>query len=372
MFVDQVMIHAKAGSGGSGCTSVHREKFKPLGGPDGGNGGKGGDVVLVVDPNVTTLLEFHRHPHQDAPNGKPGQGSHNNGANGPDLLLSIPAGTVVYSMQNEILADLVKPDMRYVIAEGGAGGLGNAALSSNLPRLRAWHPADHFFRRRQLSRLVSHLRDDLRQPRVPVPVGQVDGFPAPHGDAAHLLHDRGVRLSHGADEKQPARGVEQGLYPHRVGQGRPLPARGLEARPPQRARAAGDGHGRALHRDVCRRPPDRAGLQHRWHGAPVLQLHRRPRLQRGARTDRADQLLHHSRAPVLGLPLCGGGPADPLRLTWSPRSPASSSAASGPSAGPGTRSGSLPGPTCFHCSASTSPMIGRWSCGMMGVRFSRP
>ncbi len=131
MFIDQVLIHAKAGNGGSGCTSVHREKFKPLGGPDGGNGGRGGDVVLVVDSNVTTLLEYHRHPHQIAPNGKPGQGSHNNGANGPDLILPVPAGTVVYSMQNEILADLVKPDMRYVIAEGGAGGLGNAALSSN-------------------------------------------------------------------------------------------------------------------------------------------------------------------------------------------------------------------------------------------------
>jgi len=131
MFVDQVLIHAKAGNGGSGCTSVHREKFKPLGGPDGGNGGRGGDVVLVVDVNVTTLLEYHRHPHQIAPNGKPGQGSHNNGANGPDLILPVPAGTVVYSMQNEILADLIKPDMRYVIAEGGAGGLGNAALSSN-------------------------------------------------------------------------------------------------------------------------------------------------------------------------------------------------------------------------------------------------
>ena len=71
MFVDQVILHAKAGSGGAGCTSVHREKYKPLGGPDGGNGGKGGDVVLFVDTNETTLLEYHRHPHQDAPNGKP-------------------------------------------------------------------------------------------------------------------------------------------------------------------------------------------------------------------------------------------------------------------------------------------------------------
>jgi GTP-binding protein len=131
MFVDQVILHAKAGSGGAGCTSVHREKYKPLGGPDGGNGGKGGDVVLLVDNNETTLLEYHRHPHQDAPNGKPGQGSHNNGANGEDLVLSVPAGTVVYSMEGEILADLVNPGMKYVIAQGGAGGLGNAALSSN-------------------------------------------------------------------------------------------------------------------------------------------------------------------------------------------------------------------------------------------------
>ncbi len=131
MFVDQVILHAKAGSGGAGCTSVHREKYKPLGGPDGGNGGKGGDVVLLVETNETTLLEYHRHPHQDAPNGKPGQGSHNNGANGEDLILSVPAGTVVYSMQDEILADLINPGMKYVIAQGGAGGLGNAALSSN-------------------------------------------------------------------------------------------------------------------------------------------------------------------------------------------------------------------------------------------------
>ena len=131
MFVDQVILHAKAGSGGAGCTSVHREKYKPLGGPDGGNGGKAGDVVLLVDNNETTLLEYHRHPHQDAPNGKPGQGSHNNGANGEDLVLSVPAGTVVYSMEGEILADLINPGMKYVVAQGGAGGLGNAALSSN-------------------------------------------------------------------------------------------------------------------------------------------------------------------------------------------------------------------------------------------------
>ena len=176
MFVDQVMIHAKAGSGGSGCTSVHREKFKPLGGPDGGNGGKGGDVVLVVDPNVTTLLEFHRHPHQDAPNVKPGQGSHNNGANGPDLLLSIPAGTVVYSMQNEVLADLVNIGMTYVIARGGSGAVG-AARPRSAPNCAGGHgPGD--------SRPFLH-RPSLRSGRSAcAPPADPRGAPATRGTAA--------------------------------------------------------------------------------------------------------------------------------------------------------------------------------------------
>ena len=84
-FVDRVVIHARAGNGGHGCASVHREKFKPLGGPDGGNGGRGGSVVLVVDPQVHTLLDFHFHPHVDAPSGKQGQGSNRDGAAGADL-----------------------------------------------------------------------------------------------------------------------------------------------------------------------------------------------------------------------------------------------------------------------------------------------
>ena len=73
-FVDRVRLHVRAGRGGNGVASVHREKFKPLGGPDGGNGGRGGDVTLVVDGSVTTLLDLHRHPHQRAGSGKPGQG----------------------------------------------------------------------------------------------------------------------------------------------------------------------------------------------------------------------------------------------------------------------------------------------------------
>ncbi|MEV7010436.1 GTPase ObgE [Streptosporangium sp. NPDC051022] len=130
-FVDQVVLHIKAGDGGHGCASVHREKFKPLGGPDGGNGGRGGDVILEVDPNTATLLDYHRRPHRKADNGKQGQGANRDGANGPDIILPVPDGTVVKDARTgEILVDLIGAGTRYVIAEGGHGGLGNAALAS--------------------------------------------------------------------------------------------------------------------------------------------------------------------------------------------------------------------------------------------------
>ena len=129
-FVDRVVVHATAGSGGNGCASVHREKFKPLGGPDGGNGGRGGSVVLVVDPGVHTLLDFHHRPHATARNGKQGQGGVKAGANAADLELRVPDGTVVFDADGEIVADLVGPGTRFVAAAGGRGGLGNAALAS--------------------------------------------------------------------------------------------------------------------------------------------------------------------------------------------------------------------------------------------------
>ncbi len=135
-FVDRVILHVAAGNGGHGCASVHREKFIPLGGPDGGNGGRGGDVILEVDPAVATLLDFHFHPHQRATSGKPGQGSNRSGAEGSDLVLHVPNGTVVVDAETgEQLTDLMGTGTRYVLAAGGAGGLGNAALAS--PRRRA-------------------------------------------------------------------------------------------------------------------------------------------------------------------------------------------------------------------------------------------
>src|ERR1700712_5628916 len=129
-FVDRVVIHARAGSGGHGCASVHREKYKPLGGPDGGNGGRGGSVVLVVDPQVHTLLDFHFHPHVDAPSGKQGMGNNREGARGSDLEVRVPDGTFVLAADGRLLADLVGAGPRFVPAEGGRGGLGNAALAS--------------------------------------------------------------------------------------------------------------------------------------------------------------------------------------------------------------------------------------------------
>jgi GTP-binding protein len=129
-FIDRVVLHLDAGHGGHGVASIHREKFKPLGGPDGGNGGRGGDVLLVVDPNVHTLLDFHHHPHQRAGNGRPGAGSNRNGADGQDLELRVPDGTVVHESGGAVLADLTGAGTRYVAARGGRGGLGNAALAS--------------------------------------------------------------------------------------------------------------------------------------------------------------------------------------------------------------------------------------------------
>ncbi|MET8682118.1 GTPase ObgE [Streptomyces sp. NPDC004647] len=129
-FVDRVELNVAAGSGGHGCASVHREKFKPLGGPDGGNGGRGGDVILVVDQSVTTLLEYHHSPHRKATSGKPGEGGNRSGKDGSDLVLTVPDGTVVLDKQGDVLADLVGQGTTFIAAQGGRGGLGNAALAS--------------------------------------------------------------------------------------------------------------------------------------------------------------------------------------------------------------------------------------------------
>ncbi|WP_019179053.1 GTPase ObgE [Microbacterium yannicii] len=129
-FVDRVTLHLSAGKGGNGCVSVRREKFKPLAGPDGGNGGHGGDIVLVADPQETTLLSYHHSPHRSGGNGGFGMGDHRSGAAGESLELPVPVGTVVKDTSGETLVDMIEPGMRFVVAPGGLGGLGNAALSN--------------------------------------------------------------------------------------------------------------------------------------------------------------------------------------------------------------------------------------------------
>ena len=129
-FVDRVKIDVTAGNGGNGCVSVRREKYKPLGGPDGGDGGRGGSVFLEVDPQSHTLLDYHHLPHRKATNGTPGMGDNREGANGEDLVLPVPPGTVVKSAAGEILADLQGAGSRLEVARGGTGGKGNAALAT--------------------------------------------------------------------------------------------------------------------------------------------------------------------------------------------------------------------------------------------------
>ena len=133
-FADHAVLRVQAGHGGHGCASVHREKFKPLGGPDGGNGGRGGSVILEVDASTSTLLDFHRRSVRKAANGHQGEGSNRNGAAGDDQVVKVPSGTVVLDADGQVLVDLVGTGTRFVVAAGGRGGLGNAALASQKRR----------------------------------------------------------------------------------------------------------------------------------------------------------------------------------------------------------------------------------------------
>jgi GTP-binding protein len=131
MFVDYVEIGVKAGNGGRGCVSFRREKYVPKGGPDGGDGGDGGDVIIKVDPHMTTLLDFRYVKHYKAKNGEEGKGALKHGKRGEDVWIKVPPGTVVKDIETQkILADLVVEDQIYVVAKGGKGGKGNARFKS--------------------------------------------------------------------------------------------------------------------------------------------------------------------------------------------------------------------------------------------------
>ncbi len=131
MLVDYAVINVCGGDGGSGCVSFRREKFVPRGGPDGGNGGKGGDVVLMADPQLSTLLDYRYRQHYRAKRGQHGGGKNKTGASGGDLVLRVPLGTIVkHAETGEVLCELLKPEEHFVVARGGRGGRGNASFAS--------------------------------------------------------------------------------------------------------------------------------------------------------------------------------------------------------------------------------------------------
>jgi len=137
-FVDRAQLHAKGGDGGAGSVSFRREAHVDRGGPDGGDGGHGGDVWLVADPNQASLLGFADHPFRRAGNGAHGQGKRKHGASGDDLVVRVPVGTTVTTLEGERLCDLVSTGDRFLVAEGGRGGHGNAKFLSNRRRAPAF------------------------------------------------------------------------------------------------------------------------------------------------------------------------------------------------------------------------------------------
>jgi GTPase len=134
VFVDECQVHLKAGDGGAGVVSFRREAHVALGGPDGGDGGKGGDIWLVTDHNVASLLGFRDHPHRRATSGTHGQGKRRHGRSGADLLVAVPEGTVVRDLAGTLVADLAEAGARWLAARGGEGGRGNARFLSNRRR----------------------------------------------------------------------------------------------------------------------------------------------------------------------------------------------------------------------------------------------
>jgi len=135
MFVDQVAIIAQAGDGGDGCSSFRREKYVPLGGPDGGDGGRGGDVVLETDPNLTTLIDLRYQKTYRAEHGNPGKGKQMTGKSGKNVLIRLPPGTLVKDKDSgELLVDLKEAHQQYIVAKGGNGGHGNLHFQSSTQR----------------------------------------------------------------------------------------------------------------------------------------------------------------------------------------------------------------------------------------------
>ena len=149
MFIDRVVVRVEAGTGGSGASSFRREKFVPMGGPDGGDGGRGGDVIIRGDRNLATLLDYTYRDHWRAERGDHGSGSNRTGASGADVILPVPPGTVVRDeATGEFLGEILDDGQQLTIARGGRGGRGNAKFTSATHQApREWEPGDEGERR---------------------------------------------------------------------------------------------------------------------------------------------------------------------------------------------------------------------------------
>jgi len=158
-FIDEALLEARAGNGGAGCTSFRREKFIPRGGPDGGDGGKGGDVIFRVDPNLNTLVNFRNQKYLIAKNGQSGAGNKKTGQDAEDLIVMVPKGTVIFdSMSNKLIYDCCDEGIDYLVAKGGDGGAGNFRFKSSTNQAPRRHtagwPGDEFSIRLELRSLA--------------------------------------------------------------------------------------------------------------------------------------------------------------------------------------------------------------------------
>ena len=158
-FIDEALLEARAGCGGAGCTSFRREKFIPRGGPDGGDGGKGGDVIFRVDPNLNTLVNFRNLKYLIAKNGKSGAGNKRTGQDADDLIVMVPKGTVIFdSISNKVIYDCCSEEVDYLVAKGGEGGAGNYRFKSSTNQAPRRHtsgwPGDEFSVRLELRSLA--------------------------------------------------------------------------------------------------------------------------------------------------------------------------------------------------------------------------
>ena len=158
-FIDEALLEARAGNGGAGCTSFRREKFIPRGGPDGGDGGKGGDIIFRVDSNLNTLVHFRNQKYLIAKNGQSGAGNKKTGQDAEDLIVMVPKGTVIFdSISNQLLYDCCDENTDYLVAKGGEGGAGNFRFKSSTNQAPRRHtpgwPGDEFSIRLELRSLA--------------------------------------------------------------------------------------------------------------------------------------------------------------------------------------------------------------------------